>query len=180
MRYVALLRGVNVGGNNKVPMAELKEAFAEYGFADVSTYINSGNILFSSDNDNILALQEACETIIANRFGLQIRVAVFSAWEMAEALAAAPAWWGVDADAKHNTIFVRRPVSAEEICARAGEIRPEYERLSHHGNVIFWSAPLATLTRTRWIRLASTPAYSDVTVRNANTMKKLVRLLTEQ
>ena len=48
MKYVALLRGVNAGGNRKVPMAELRETFADMDFSDISTYINSGNVIFSS------------------------------------------------------------------------------------------------------------------------------------
>ena len=56
MQYIALLRGVNVGGNNKISMRELKEAFIEYGFSRVETYINSGNILFSSEETDEAAL----------------------------------------------------------------------------------------------------------------------------
>ena len=52
-RYIAFLRGVNISGKNKVPMAELKKCFEKLGFGEVKTYLNSGNVIFSSDEDNI-------------------------------------------------------------------------------------------------------------------------------
>lgn len=72
--YIALLRGINVGGNNKIDMKQLKVAFVEAGFSDAWTYINSGNALFSSDKD-ATAAQTDCEALIAERFGLNIPVA---------------------------------------------------------------------------------------------------------
>lgn len=56
-RYIALLRGVNISGKNKVPMAELKKIFEELGFGAVKTYLNSGNVIFSSDEDHVGGLQ---------------------------------------------------------------------------------------------------------------------------
>lgn len=67
MRYLALLRGINVGGKNKVAMAELRDCFEAQGFADVSTYINSGNIFFSSDETDEVKLVEVCEAAIECR-----------------------------------------------------------------------------------------------------------------
>ncbi len=74
-KYLALLRGVNVGGNNKVPMPLLKNAFEDVGFSQVSTYINSGNIIFSSEEKDIVALQQKCRNVILDVFGLDIAVA---------------------------------------------------------------------------------------------------------
>ncbi len=175
-KYIALLRGINVGGNNKVSMAILKEAFVKNGFSDVVTYINSGNVIFSSDCVDEMQLKARCEQIIAETFGLQIAVAIISAKDLAAALAQVPAWWDEDADAKHNAIFVIPPATAETIVEEIGATKPEYEKLAHYGNIIFWSAAIKTFSKTRWSKIVGTSAYGKITVRNANTTKKLLQL----
>ncbi|MCE5342032.1 MAG: DUF1697 domain-containing protein [Eubacteriales bacterium] len=174
-KYIALLRGVNVGGNNIIPMPSLKAAFEEAGFAEVSTYINSGNIIFSSENENLLALQQKCHHAILHAFQLDIAVAVISAKDLREALEHAPKWWDKDDEAKHNAIFVIAPADAEAVMESVGEAKPEYEQVAHYGQVIFWSAPIKTFSRTRWAKIVSTSAYQTITIRNANTAKKLSR-----
>jgi len=173
---IALLRGVNVGGNNAIAMPELKSAFEKSGFQRVRTYINSGNVIFESGCEDEGAIREACEAAIACAFGLPVPVAVLSAEALADALAHAPAWWGADAESKHNAIFVMPPATAESVAGEVGAIKPEYESVASHGRVIFWSAPLKTFSRTRWSKIVGTPAYSRVTIRNANTAKKLLEL----
>ena len=86
IRYIALLRGINVGGNNKIKMTDLKAAFEKQGFRDVVTYINSGNIIYDSDL-NEQAGKAVCEKIIAADFGMDISVCVISAADLSEALA---------------------------------------------------------------------------------------------
>ena len=75
-RYVALLRGINVGGKNKIPMAELKKGFEELGFEEVKTYLNSGNVIFSSDKEDVEKLKKQIETMINEQFGFEIPVFV--------------------------------------------------------------------------------------------------------
>ena len=77
-RYIALLRGINISGKNKVPMAELKKGFETLAFVEVKTYLNSGNVIFSSDEDNIRKLTDKIEEMIKNQFGLDIPVFVLS------------------------------------------------------------------------------------------------------
>jgi uncharacterized protein (DUF1697 family) len=175
-KYIALLRGVNVGGNNKIVMSELKAAFLRIGFADVSTYINSGNIIFDSELGET-AVKTACERAIADTFGLNIAVGIVTADELRDALAHAPDWWNAGKDSTHNAIFVIPPATAESVCADVGEAKPEYEKLAYHGKLIFWSAPLATYSRTRWSKMTQhKTAYNATTIRNANTTLKLLEL----
>jgi uncharacterized protein (DUF1697 family) len=175
-KYIALLRGINVGGKNMVSMPELRLAFGENSFADVKTYINSGNVIFSADIDNEPELKRICEHLIADRFQLNIPVAIISAKDLSAALRNAPDWWGTDAEARHNAIFVLSPAAPETVIEQVGEFNPEYERIAHSGQVIFWSAPIKTLSRVRWIKIIGTSAYDNLTVRNANTTKKLLEL----
>lgn len=176
IKYIAFLRGVNVGGKNKIPMPELKRVFEKQGFLDVRTYINSGNILFSSDSNVVLSLQKKCRRAIFDAFHVDIPVAIISADDLKEALSHAPKWWDNDINSKHNAIIVIAPASSAAVIKAVGEAKPEYEKVFCHGQVIFWSAPINTFSRTRWSKVASTAVYSDITIRNVNTTKKLLAL----
>lgn len=172
-KYIALLRGVNVSGKNKISMPLLKAAFEEIGFFTVSTYINSGNVLFSSEVDDRGKLIALCESVIEQKFMLKIPVAIISLKELAEALDHAPQWWDEPSDSEviHQAIFLIPPVTVEEVYRVVGEAKPDYEKVDYHKNVIFWSAPRQTLSKTRWYKIASKSVNSKVTIRNANTTK---------
>jgi uncharacterized protein (DUF1697 family) len=88
--HVALLRGINVGGRNKVPMAELREVVAALGHDGVTTYIQSGNVLFTTADTDTAKLAAALESAIEGRFGLWSPVVVLSRDELAGVLAANP------------------------------------------------------------------------------------------
>ena len=175
-KYIALLRGVNVGGKNKISMPLLKAAFIERGFFDVVTYLNTGNIIFTSEIQDAMLLQKQCQQIIKDVFHVDLAIAVISAYDLSEALLHAPNWWDNDTESKHNAIFAIAPASVESIIKEIGETKPDYEQVFHYGTIIFWSAPLKTFSRTRWSRIASTSAYNTITIRNANTTKKLLQL----
>lgn len=176
MQYIALLRGINVGENNKVAMSDLKACFVNAGFQKVSTYINSGNVIFSSDEHDTVKLIGTCEEILLQQFEFPISLAIIAAEDLKDALEHAPAWWGDDPDSKHNAIFVIAPATAAEIMVEAGKIKPEYEQIHVYQEVIFWSAPLKTFSRTRFSKIVGTKAYQYITIRNANTAKKLLQL----
>lgn len=178
-RYIALLRGANVGGHNRIAMPLLRAAFAEAGLHRPLSYINSGNILFRSGEADVAALQQKCRELIADRFGLNVPVAVISAEELAEALDHAPAWWDADVDAKHNAIFLAAPGSAKTVLEADSSAWPNYERVAYHGRVIFWSAPMRTFSHDRWQQVASA-AGENATIRSASTVKQLHMLAQEE
>lgn len=175
MKYIALLRGINVGGNNKVAMADLRKCLELAGFSAVSTYINSGNVLFESDETDITKLVEVCEGAIEETFGFHVICSVISAHELKNAMDNAPPWWN-KGDARHNALFVIAPRRAEELMAEIGEPRPEFEKVFAYHPIIFWSAPAETMGRTRYNKIAGTPAYKSITIRNGNTTRKLLEL----
>jgi uncharacterized protein (DUF1697 family) len=88
--HVALLRGINVGGRNKVPMADLREVVTSLGHTGVSTYIQTGNVLFSTAEADTARLAAALEAAIEERFGIWASVVVLSREELAEVLAGNP------------------------------------------------------------------------------------------
>ena len=176
-KYIALLRGINVGGKNIIKMADLKAAFERRGFQHVATYINSGNVLFDSDSEES-GMQSACESIIAENFHIDVPVCVISAADLIGALSHAPAWWGKAPDSRHDAFFVIPPATALQILARIGQIKDEYERLAYCDRIIFWTAPMVTFSRTRVSKVIpkDKSMYNAITVRNANTALKLAEL----
>ena len=178
-KFIVLLRGVNVGGKNKISMAALKASLVKLGFTNVITYINSGNIILNSSLDEA-AIKNICETIITDTFHLNILVCVISVDDLRDALANAPLWWNNNNDSKHNAIFVIPPATAAAVCTSVGESTSEYEQTAFYGNVIFWSAPLATFSHTRWSKITlNKAAYNAITIRNANTTLKLFALAAD-
>ena len=151
------------------------------GFQNVSTYINSGNVLFEHDKTDIVSLIAQCRESLEKEFGFPISLSVIDAPALKEALEHAPEWWGDDPESKHNAIFVIPPAAPDDIIAQVGAAKPEYEKVASYQNVIFWSAPLKTFSRTRWSKIVGTKAYQNITIRNATTTRKLLGLVnTEQ
>ena len=176
--YIALLRGINISGKNKVSMPLLKTAFEDIGFSKVSTYINSGNVLFSTDINCKNELIKLSRNIIVERFSLDVPVTIISLAELKEALDNAPKWWDIPSNEEviHQAIFLIPPITVAEVYSAVGELKADYEKVDFYKNVIFWSAPRATLSKTRWYKIASSSVNNDVTIRNANTTKKLIDL----
>lgn len=174
--YIALLRGINVSGKNKIAMPLLKEAFEKLGFSDVVTYINSGNVVFTSSVLNKAELVKKCEDAIVKTFALHIPVKIVPAEELEDVLAHAPAWWGAEKDIVHYAMFVIEPTTIEDVFAEMGAIKPEYEQIAHYKDVIFWSAARKTFNKSQWSKIASSAVNNSVTIRNANTANKLLQL----
>jgi uncharacterized protein (DUF1697 family) len=88
--HIALLRGINLGSNKRIAMADLREAVASLGHGDVATYIQSGNVLFSSPETDTAALAAGLERVIAERLGIQAGVVVLTRDELAKVIADNP------------------------------------------------------------------------------------------
>lgn len=176
VKYIAFLRGINVGGKNKVSMPILKALFEQNGFVDVVTYINSGNVIFASNKANEEELKKECESLIEDKFCFKVPVTIVSVKDLSTALGNAPSWWNADEDSKHSAIFVIPPVTVDEVFEQVGMIKPEYEKVDYHGRIIFWSAPIITFSKTRWSKVVSSSIYDSITIRNANTVNKLLQL----
>lgn len=106
MIYVALLRGINVGGNNKISMQELKTTFEDAGMTSVVTYINSGNVVFSDSVYKQSELASLLEEGILKDFGLAIKVLVRSLDEIAEVMGALPDPWQNNKEMKSDVMFL--------------------------------------------------------------------------
>jgi len=176
VRYVALLRGINVGGRTLVKMADLKACFESLGFARVSTYIASGNVLFESDEDDAAELTTTIEAAIEQRFELPVKVVVLDRKAYARIAKAIPGSWIGDGTVRANVAFVRRGTDAKEV-VRELEPDPAIEEVKAVDGAILWATRREALNRSVMRKLIGGAAYKELTVRNLNTTLKLNDLL---
>lgn len=177
-RYVALLKGINLSGKNKVPMAELKKGFEKLAFEEVKTYLNSGNIIFSSDEEDTKKFTNQIEVMIKNQFGLDIPVFVISREALEDILHNAPDWWGDDnKEIYDNLIFIIPPAKFSDVYSEIGEPKKELERIKDYKEVIFWSFSRKDYQKTNWwSKTASANISTKLTIRTANTIRKIVSM----
>jgi uncharacterized protein (DUF1697 family) len=170
--FVALLRGINVGGNNMISMKALRASFERLGFTDVSTYINSGNILFRTTIDDGRKLEGKIEKMLVAEFELGCRVVVRSAAEMSRLIEKLPTSWTGDKDWRYNVIFLRHTIDSKDVLARFSPNKA-IENLVYVPGALLWWAKAADIDRTSMQRGGNSKALQDMTVRNANTTRKL-------
>jgi uncharacterized protein (DUF1697 family) len=178
--WVALLRGINVGGNNVIPMRALAETFTRLGFVSVKTYIASGNVLFqSSTNRDPRALEKKLEKAIAKAHDCTIKVVVRSREELAALVDDLPRGWKKpSATKRYYVLFLRHAVDSEDVLEKV-QAKPGIEEIFYRPGTLLWSANIADLTRSSIAKLTATPLYKDVTIRNLNTTLKLRALADE-
>jgi uncharacterized protein (DUF1697 family) len=175
--YLALLRGINVGGSGMLRMVELRTALSGGGLSDVRTYIQSGNVLFSSkekDTDKLIGL---IESILLNEFKLSADVAVFTKPQWHGIITNAPALWGVDDKMKHNLMIMIKPYDMDNIASLIGDLRPDIETIEVGNGVLYQSMSAKLFGKTTTSKLMSTPLYKKITIRNYNTSLKLLSLM---
>lgn len=174
-RYIALLRGINISGKNKISMADLKAAFAGLGFERATTCLNSGNVIFSSTMEDKNLLTNKIESMIKDRFDLEIPVFIVLQDELKEQLRNAPAWWGDgNKEIYDNLIFLMPPLSYEAFYDAVGSPKEEYERVHNYRNVIFWSFSRKEYQKTNWWSGTAKANVKDkITIRTANTVRKI-------
>lgn len=175
-RHIALLRGINVSGKNRIPMAALRQGFEQLGFTEIKTYLNSGNVIFSSTETDIETLTVHIETMIHRQFGFDIPVFVITTKTLMEILRHAPDWWGTEnKEIYDNLIFILPPVTFTEVRNEIGAPKEGLEQIQNYKNAIFWSFNRKDYQKTNWWpRTANTAVSRSLTIRTANTIRKIV------
>jgi len=178
MKYVALLRGINVGGKNKVPMARLKKCLEELGFSNVSTFIASGNVILDSDKptDKIKAkLEEA----LPECFKLDdefIKVLVLTRNQLQAIIDNKPEGFGEQPEKYHSdAIFLMGIDSASAM--PLFNPREGVDKVWPGDGVIYSQRLSSQRTKSRLSKIMATPAYKSMTIRNWSTTTKLLELL---
>lgn len=174
--FVALLRGVNVGGNNMISMRSLKESFETLAFKHVTTYINSGNVVFKVKEDDARKLERKIEQMLSRDYQLNSKVVVRSLSEMAKLVKSLPRTWDGDSRRRYNVIFLRHSIDSEKILDDL-PAKSDSEEVVYRPGTILWSAQISELNRTIMLKLSSRKIFQDMTIRNLNTTKKLYDLM---
>lgn len=174
MRYIVLLRGINISGKNRIVMREFKKSLCEHGFRDVTTIGNSGNIMVSCDHEHV---SEKIHEIIWKEYELDIPVYVMEQERMREIIARAPSWWNTGDPAWYdNLIFILSGEIPELIAGLLGEPSQDLEQYEIVDDVIFWTFDRKKYQKCRWWKMtASTGIAERLTIRTANTVLKLLK-----
>ncbi|MBC5687403.1 DUF1697 domain-containing protein [Mediterraneibacter sp. NSJ-55] len=177
-RYIAFLRGINISGKNKVSMAELKQGFERLDYTEVKTYLNSGNVIFSSGETDIIKTTSRIEEMIKNQFSIDIPVFVISKEELEDILYHAPEWWGDESKKIYdNLIFIMPPATFKDVYNEIGEPKEGLERIEEYKKAVFWSFSRKDYQKTNWWpKTASANISSKLTIRTANTVRKIVSM----
>ena len=177
-RYVALLRGINVGGRNPVAMADLRAAFEDHGCGAVRTYIQSGNVLFDSDTPST-DLESDLEAMLERRFGVPLVVVVRSETQFRNVVRKAPAGFGAEPDRYHSdVVFLKAPLTSRQ-AMRVVDLREGVDRAWAGTGVVYFARLSAERTKSRLSKIVGTPEYQQMTIRSWNTTTKLLALLDD-
>lgn len=177
-RYVVLLRGINVGGKNKLPMADLRASLFDEGFTEVVTYIQSGNVLLSSSLP-AKAVSETIERMLPRRFTLDsalIRVLTLTRAQLEAVIERRPAGFGDSPDVYHSDVIFLMGITAPD-ALRAFNPRAGVDAVWAGTGVIYSQRLSAERTRSRLNAVVASPLYRSMTIRNWNTTTRLLAML---
>jgi len=173
---VALLRGINVGGRNPVAMARLRDAFETEGFYAVSTYIQSGNVLFESDAPSD-SLENELEAMLERRLGFPLVAVVRSHRQLRDVVDRAPDGFGGAPDTYHSdVIFLKGRLSSRQ-AMRVVEQREGVDQAWTGSGVLYFQRVSARRAQSRMSRIVGTLEYQQMTIRSWTTTTKLLSLL---
>jgi uncharacterized protein (DUF1697 family) len=177
-QYVALLRGINVGGNNLIRMPALRACFEAQGFGSVQTYIQSGNVLFSAaGGDDSGELAAGIEKAVSETFSCQSRVVVRSFEQMEATVDRAPRGFGQQPSTyRYDVIFLKEPLTADR-AMESVSVKPGVDRAYRGEMVLYFSRLISKAAQSHLSRLVGTPVYRDMTIRNWNTTTRLLELM---
>lgn len=175
-RHLALLRGINVGGNNIIKMIDLKACFEAMGFTNVVTYIQSGNVLFDSENSDINRLTTMIEQKLSEQFSYASRVVLIPQEKLLRIIQNAPEGFGVLPDEyRYDVIFLKSPVSAEEAMSKI-KTKEGVDFVTAGDGVLYFSRLSSQSSQSQMTKMIGTAIYKEMTIRNWNTTTKLSAL----
>ena len=175
-QYLALLRGINVGGKNLVSMTELRAAFESMRLADVATYINSGNVLFRAPRQRADELSSRIEAGLTERFGIELKIVLLTRAQLENVIDGAPPGFG-DPAYRCDVIFLRKPLTVKWVFGLL-ELKEGVDQAWPGKGVVYFSRLDAKASSSRLTKFVAMPEYKEVTVRSWSTTKKLAALMS--
>ncbi len=174
-QYLVLLRGINVGGKNIMKMADLRACLEANGFAEVRTYIQSGNVLLFSADSNA-RLTERLELLLSEQFGYPARVVVRSAEELRRIVVGAPKGFGEDPSYLYDVLFLKDPLTAGS-AIRQVTLKEGVDSVFRGPHVLYFARLAERASQSHLSRLVSRAIYQDITIRNWKVTRKLLELM---
>lgn len=175
MIYVALLRGINVGGNNKIAMVDLKQLFKSIGCENVATYINSGNVVFTTDRDP-KSIRLLLEKELTKQFHYDARLILASKPDTIHILKNVPDQWRREENLRCNIGFLwetEDPTTA----IKQIKINEEVDSITIGPQVIYMTTAKNMLSKSRFNKLVGTKIYKQMTIRTHNTVMKIQEIM---
>ena len=176
--YVALLRGVNVGGRNIMSMAALKQCLEQLGLINVRTFIQIGNVIFETGEKSGEKLTRRIERAVSAALGLDSRIALLSQAQLKTIVADAPVGWARSSDLRRNIAFLRPSVTASQALKQV-EVKPGVDTVKAGRGVLYMSTVISGLQKSGLRKLIATPAYREMTIRTYGTCQKILALMRE-
>ena len=175
MIYVALLRGINVGGNNKIVMSELREVIEALGFGDVSTHINTGNIIFSCNSLEQQVISQQIESAIETKFGFEINAIVRDYNNLKNIIEQIPESWQNDKQTKSDVMFLWPKSDNESVLSEL--IIKDFDNVIYQPGAILWNVTRDDQSRSGMKKLFGTRLYKQMTIRNVNTVRNIWEIM---
>ena len=176
-RFVALLRGINVGGKNLIRMADLKAGFEDLGHTQVETYIQSGNVVFSSGSSSVPGLTSAIEKSLSERFRYSSRVCIVPGKTLQSVVTQAPAGFGEDPDHfRYDVIFLLSPMTCREVMVQV-TAKSGVDTVNAGKHALYFRRLVSKAAQSQLNKLIQKPVYKHVTIRNWNTTTKLLEMI---
>jgi len=177
VKYVALIRGINVGGNHIIKMTALKGCFEEQGLKDVATYIQSGNVVFSAAAKPA-EIARRLEAALHASFDCRTKVVLRSQKEMAAIVARAPKGFGKQPEKyRYDVIFLNAPLTAAAAIAEV-PMKEGVDQAHAGAGVLYFSRLISKATQSKLGRVVSLPIYKEMTIRNWRTTTTLLQMMT--
>jgi len=175
---VALLRGINVGGKNRVGMPALAECFRNAGYEDVRTYLQSGNVVFTAQPATGRALEDDLDRMLQQRFGFPIPTVVRSEDEFAATVGSAPVNHG-SRELRSEVFFLKRPLTVEAVLTQMPQLREGVDSISPGPAALYFSRVATLASKTRITRLMGMPIFQQMTVRSWRTTTRIFEMFDE-
>jgi uncharacterized protein (DUF1697 family) len=178
MLYLALLRGINVGGGNIIKMADLKACFEASKLMNVATYIQSGNVLFESAETDQGRLVKKLEKALSRTFSpYKARIVLRSHAGLRQVVREAPKGFGKEPQIyRYDVIYLKEPLTASE-AMNSVTTKPGVDEVAGGSGVLYFSRLVAKAAQSHLARIVSLPVYQHMTIRNWNTTSKLLALM---
>ena len=173
--YVALLRGVNVGGRNIMSMTALRQCLEQLGLTNVKTFIQSGNVAFESVEKNGAKLTRRIESAVSAALGIDSRVVLLSQAQLKAIVADAPAGWVGNSELRRNIAFLRPALTVSQALKQV-EVKPGVDSVAAGKRVLCMSTAISGVQKSGLRKLIGTPAYREMTIRTYTTCQKILAL----